>query len=423
MVTLNISGVTCHYGSVKILEDVTFSVKGGDFVGILGPNGSGKTTLLRAISKTLKPRIGTIFLDEVDVYSLKNVEVARTMAVVPQDTSLAFDFTALEAVLMGRNPHLSRFKFEDEQDLAVAREAMELTSTWHLADKLLSQLSGGEKQRVIIARALAQEPKILLLDEPTTHLDICHQIEIMDLLRRLSQQRKLVVLAVFHDFNLAAKYCDSVVLLKDGKIFSIGSMKDVLTGENIKKVYGVNVLVQTHPVTGSIYVMPVSTSRPEAKQPRRLKVHVICGGGSGVSLLNSLVDHRFNVTAGVLNLLDSDHEVADMLKVPVVGEAPFSPITEKAQAANLEMVEKADVVVLTDVPFGYANMKNLEAVKWALEHGKLIIMIEDTPIKERDFTGGKAEELWRELKNGGATTVSSVEEALCRLDEFEKVKD
>ena len=190
MVLLNVDGVECRYGSVKVLEDVSLSVKGGDFVGILGPNGSGKTTLLKSISRILKPHKGTILLDEADIYSLKSVDVAKQMAVVPQDTSIGFNFAALDIVLMGRNPHMKRFQMESEKDMAVARKVMNLTNIWHLAERPINELSGGEKQRVIIARALAQEPKILLLDEPLTHLDIANQLEIMDLVKDLCVKEK-----------------------------------------------------------------------------------------------------------------------------------------------------------------------------------------------------------------------------------------
>ena len=208
LVLLNVDGVECRYGSTKVLEDVSLSVKGGDFVGILGPNGSGKTTLLKSISRSLKPYKGTILLNESDIYSLKSVDVAKQMAVVPQETSIGFNFSALDVVLMGRNPHMKRFQMESSNDMAVARKVMNLTNIWHLAERPINELSGGEKQRVIIARALAQEPTILLLDEPLTHLDIINQLEIMDLVKDLCVKEKLIVLAVFHDFNLAARYCN-----------------------------------------------------------------------------------------------------------------------------------------------------------------------------------------------------------------------
>ena len=167
------------------MQDITFSVETGDFLGILGPNGSGKTTLLKSISRVLKPRKGAIFLDDNSLYGMKTMEVAKKLAMVPQDSAITFSFTAFQIVLMGRTPHLSRLETESEKDLAIAKKAMAFTGTLHLADRLITELSGGERQRVIIARALTQEPKILLLDEPTTHLDVSNQLEIMDLLKQL----------------------------------------------------------------------------------------------------------------------------------------------------------------------------------------------------------------------------------------------
>jgi iron complex transport system ATP-binding protein len=414
MVILTVNGVDCYYGSVKVLENVRLSVKERGFVGVLGPNGSGKTTLLRSISRTLKPHRGVILLNDVNVYALKSVEVAKQMAVVPQDTLIAFNFTALDIVLMGRNPHLSRFQMESEKDVAIARRVMELTNTWHLAGRPINELSGGERQRVIIARALAQEPKVLLLDEPTVHLDMNNQLEIMDLLKELCIKKGLVVLAVFHDFNLAARYCDSAVLLKDGKIVSAGNLDAVLTSENIKSVFQVDAMVKRHPITNSLYMIPISMPKPSLS--RKLSVHLICGAGTGTTLMKVLVDEGYNVTAGVLNVLDTDYETAHLLKVPVTSEAPFSPITEEAYGANLEMISKASAVVLTAIPFGYGNLRNLEAAKEALERGIPTFVIEEVPIEQRDFTKGKAEKHLTELKSKGAIFVRNQNELLSLLD-------
>lgn len=414
MVILTVNGVDCYYGSVKVLENVRLSVKERDFVGVLGPNGSGKTTLLRSISRTLKPHRGVILLNDVDVYALKSVEVAKQMAVVPQDTLIAFNFTALDIVLMGRNPHLSRFQMESEKDVAIARKAMELTNTWHLAERLINELSGGERQRVIIARALAQEPTVLLLDEPTVHLDINNQLEIMDLLKELCIKNGLVVLAVFHDFNLVARYCDSAILLNDGKIISMGDLDAVFTSENIRKVFQVDAVVKKHPITNSLYIIPVSMPKPPLS--KRLSVHLICGAGTGTALMKILADEGYNVTAGVLNVLDTDYETAQLLKIPVTSEAPFSLITEETHRANLEMINKASAVVMTAVPFGYANLRNLEAAKEALERGIPTFVIEEVPIEQRDFTKGKAKKHLTELKSKGAIFVKNQNELLSLLD-------
>lgn len=421
MVVLNVDGIECRYGSVKVLENVSFTVKEGDFVGILGPNGSGKTTLLKSISRTLKPYRGTILLNEADIYSLKSVDVARQLAVVPQDSSIGFNFAALDIVLMGRNPHMSRFQMESSKDLAIAKKAMLLTNTWQFAERPVNELSGGERQRVIIARALAQEPKILLLDEPLTHLDIINQLEIMDLVKSLCDNEKLIVLAVFHDLNLAARYCTSAIMLKKGKIFAAGSLEEVLTSENIKSVFDVDAIVKKHLVTNSLFVIPLS---PQKTPPsRKCAIHLICGAGTGTALMKALLDEGYSVTAGVLNVLDTDFETAQFLKIPVASEAPFSPITEKTHKDNLAMIEKASVVVVTSVPFGFGNLQNLEAALASLERGVPTFVIDEVPIESRDFTKGKAKALLAELKNKGAVFVKDQTELLSLLNvSAEKLK-
>ncbi|MCK5628301.1 ABC transporter ATP-binding protein [Candidatus Bathyarchaeota archaeon] len=410
---LNVDGVECRYGSVKILENVNLSVKPGDFVGILGPNGSGKTTLLKSISRSLKPHRGTILLNKTNIYDLKSVEVAKQMAVVPQNTSIGFSFTALDVVLMGRNPHMSRFQMENKKDMDVARRAMSITNTWSFAERPINELSGGERQRVIIARALAQEPKILLLDEPMTHLDMINQLEIMDLLKDLSIKESIMVLVVFHDLNLAARYCTSAILLSKGKIFSAGTLEVVLTSENIREVFQVNAMVKKNFVTNSLYVIPLST--PKSPTFRNCSIHLICGAGTGTPLMKILLDEGYSVTAGVLNVLDTDYETAQFLNIPVTTEAPFSPITEKTHRANLEMMSKARTIVLTSIPFGHGNLKNLEAVKEGLKMGIPTFIIEEIPVENRDFTQGKAKSKLDELKNEGARFVKDPNELLSLL--------
>jgi len=381
MVTLTIDDIDCSYGSVDVLKDVGFAVKSGQFLGILGPNGSGKTTLLRSISRVLKPQKGTILIGDENVYKMKTVDVAKQMAVVPQSTPVSFDFTALEVVLMGRNPHMARFKMEGKKDLDIAKNSMQLTRTWEFADRPVNELSGGESQRVIIARALAQEPQILLLDEPTTHLDISNQLEIMDLIKHLCETKKLLIVAVFHDFNLAARYCDSIILLNDGKIVAVGKLNDTLTSENVKKVFDVDTIVKKHPITGSLYVIPIS--RPIIQKQKSLLVHLICGGGTGSPVMKTLRDEGYRVTAGVLNLLDTDQETAQLLSVPTTNDAPFSPITDEAHKANLQMISKANVLVVTPTQFGEGNMRNLDAAETALKERQSHKILDETQKQRR----------------------------------------
>jgi iron complex transport system ATP-binding protein len=417
MVVLSIDGIDCLYGSFKVLENVCFKVESGTLVGILGPNGSGKTTLLRSVSRVLKPRRGTVFLNDLNVYEMKTVEVARQMAVVPQDTVMTFNFTVQDIVLMGRNPHLTRFKMEGEKDIVIVREAMKLTNTSYLAERSITELSGGERQRVMIARALTQEPKVLLLDEPTSHLDINNQLEIMDLIKKLCKERNILVLAVFHDFNLAARYSDMIILMKEGKIYSCGSPREVFTRENLNQVFQVDTMVKKHPITGFLYVVPMP--RPKNKRRRKLTVHLVCGGGTGSSLMKRLLDEGYNITTGVLNLLDTDHETAQLLGVKIISEAPFSPITDEAYEANLKAIRNADALLLTSFQIGAGNMKNLKAVEAAIEMKIPTLILEDIPISERDFTGGKAQNLYTEIKKRNAMFLKDTSQLFQKLEDLE----
>jgi len=241
----------------------------GEVLGIVGPNGSGKTTLLRCINMVLKPKAGTVLIDGQDILELDRKEIAKSIGVVPQNSNVRFPFTVLDVVLMGRTPHMERLDRESLKDIEVAKKAMEMTNTEHLADRLIDEVSGGEKQRVIIARALAQEPKILLLDEPTLHLDINHQLELLELIRELSKRNSLVVILVSHDLNLAARYCDRMILLSSGKIHSAGRPSEVLTPENIKEVYQVVVEVSKDPETDAPHIL----LKEPVKQIRSAQTH------------------------------------------------------------------------------------------------------------------------------------------------------
>lgn len=234
-----------------VLRCVSCSVGEGEIVGLIGPNGSGKSTLLRLMDGLLNPGGGEILLRGRPVSRVPRGELARTIAVVSQEQPMPFPYRVREVVMMGRSPHLGRLRFEGSGDIEIAREAMEMTAVEELADRKMGELSGGERQRVWIARALAQEPEIMLLDECTVFLDIRHQILFFDLLRSLHRSRRIAVLFVTHDVNLAARYAERLVMLDRGEVRAAGPVWDVLTEQNIREVYGTDVLVDRHPTTGS----------------------------------------------------------------------------------------------------------------------------------------------------------------------------
>jgi iron complex transport system ATP-binding protein len=254
------------YGATEVLRGVSIDVAADGFVGILGPNGSGKTTLLRVLAGTIRPSRGRVTLDGVEIRSISRQLLARRMAVVPQETRLSFDFSALEVVLMGRYPHLGRFEIEGPADLAMARDALAATGTADFADRPFTTLSGGEKQRVIIASALAQiaapgsdpSPGFLLLDEPTVALDLAYQLEIAHLLQTLQRERQVAIVVSTHDLNFAAAFCATLVLLKQGRVLAAGPTADVLRPELIRELYGVRADVRLHAEAGHLVVVPIA---------------------------------------------------------------------------------------------------------------------------------------------------------------------
>jgi iron complex transport system ATP-binding protein len=243
-------------GDRLVLNEVSLTIDPGLIVGLLGPNGSGKTTLIRILAGLLTPLRGSVMLDGQPLAAWSRRQLARRVALVPQETNAAFDFSVLDMVLMGRYPHIGTFALEGPQDLALAREALAATGTAPFEGRAFKTLSGGEKQRVVIASALAQASDVLLLDEPTASLDLGYQMEIAALLRRLNRERLTTMVLSTHDLNLAAAMCDRVVLIRGGRIVADGATEDVLTADRILSVYGVHADVQYHPRAGHLMVVP-----------------------------------------------------------------------------------------------------------------------------------------------------------------------
>ncbi|MCP4369379.1 MAG: ABC transporter ATP-binding protein [Deltaproteobacteria bacterium] len=245
---VEINNLSFSYKNIQILTSLSFSVPKGDFFIIIGPNGSGKTTLIKAISGILKPQEGKLKILDLPFGDYSRNSLAKTIALVPQLVSIDFPFTVAELVLMGRSPHLNILGLEQEKDLKIANRSMAFTEVEHLAHRKLDQLSGGECQRVFIARAICQEPKIILLDEPTASLDLTHQMKIMDLMEKLKNELGTTIIMVSHDVNLAAMYSDRLLLLKNGEIAGLGKPDEILTLDILKKTYDCRLLVDESPV-------------------------------------------------------------------------------------------------------------------------------------------------------------------------------
>jgi iron complex transport system ATP-binding protein len=401
---LRIRDVVAGYPGREVLRGVTVDVRPGEVVGLIGPNGSGKTTLVRVASRGLQPAAGSVRLHGVDPYAVPARAAARLAAVVPQELAPAFSFTVLEVVMMGRSPHLAAWRSGGPEDWAMARAAMATANVHHLADRAIEELSGGERQRSIIAQALAQDAPILLLDEPTTHLDLRHVLDAMVVMRGLAADAGAAVLAVFHDLNLAGAFCDRLYALAAGRVVAEGRPAEVVNPALLREVYGVEADVTLAPATGRPSVALTAARGPVTSRTQR--VHVIGGAGRGAALMRDLVERGFDVTAGVLHATDSDEVVAEHLNLARVTVPAFAPVDARSIADGLALAAGAVAVVLCDPPFGPGNVENLAIAAGAADAGVPVHMLEVTPIEERDFTGGDATRRWRELA-GRATVAGS----------------
>lgn len=258
MAFLEVKDLKSGYGDTLVLHRVSFSVERSEFIGIIGPNGSGKTTLLKTLTHIIRPIEGTVLLEGKDIHRMGSLEIARKFAMVGQDLISIFSFTVNEIVLMGRTPHIGIFGHEKKQDLEIVQEILQLTDLEDFKDRPIDELSAGERQRVLVARALAQQPKVLLLDEPTAHLDIGYQVEILDLVKSLKKEKLLTVICVLHDLNLASQYCDRILLLNKGMVAGLAPPTQILRYDTIEKVFNAVVLVNDKTLPNRPLVIPIS---------------------------------------------------------------------------------------------------------------------------------------------------------------------
>jgi iron complex transport system ATP-binding protein len=393
---LALERVSAGYGGDPVVRDVSLEVRGGEVVGLVGPNGSGKTTLVRVASRALRPERGSVRVAGRDPYTASGREAARRLAVVPQDLAPAFSFTVLETVLMGRTPYLPAWGGGEAEDWAKARAAMLAASVQHLADRPVEELSGGERQRVVLAQALAQDAQVLLLDEPTTHLDIRHVLDLLSIVRGLAEREGVAVLAVLHDLNLAGAVCDRVVALHRGEVVADGRPEEVVTSRLLRSVYGVEAEVLPDEVTGRPTVRLgtlLATSSPLGH-----RAHVVGGAGRGAPVIRRLAEAGYDVSAGVLHASDTDTILAERLNLARVSVPAFSTIDPVSAAECERLMRSADLLVVCDVPFGPGNLENLRLALAAARAGVRTVLLEQVPIAERDFTGGEATTLWAQIR-------------------------
>jgi iron complex transport system ATP-binding protein len=361
-----------------VLRRVSFSLRGGEFVGVVGPNGSGKSTLLDLIDGVLAPAEGAVLVRGRGTREFRRREMAREIALVPQRFDLEFDLTVREVVEMG-----AYGRGADCTPASAAAVALDRLGIAGLAERRFPQLSGGEKQMVVLAQALVQDAGLLLLDEPASSLDVSHQLALFELLKKLNAEG-LTVVCVLHDLNLALTYFDRLLVLSHGGVAAWGPTEEALSPEVLEAVYGVHAHLHRHAGRTFLTFSP----RRAARTGERGRLHLVCGGGTGSALMRELTERGYSVSAGVLNALDSDEVTGRELGLPMAVEAPFAPIGDDAHAENLRLMADADLVVLSDVPLGRGNARNLDAVRAALGRGARVWVL--AGVLEQDHTGAAA---------------------------------
>ncbi len=408
---LTYAGATIGYPGVDVVRDATLSVAAGEVVGLIGPNGAGKSTMLRAVTGSARVTTGVVELESRSLADIGPRDRARLVGVVPQQVSAAFSFSAREFVLMGRHPHLSRLQQPADVDISLAEEVMARTDTARLAEDGVDTLSGGDLQRLALAQALVQQPRVLLLDEATSHLDLNHRLQVLDLVRELADSG-MAVLAVFHDLDLAARYSDRIAVIDSGRLGPVGPPAEVLTGEMLARVFAVRAVVGTDPVTGSVTVTPVL--REEAvERASRGRVLVLGGSGAAAPLLRTLYLAGYDVHAGALNRGDIDHAVAEALGLGMIDLPAFAEVDDAAAAHLRAVAGEADAVVVAEIPVGRANLAALRAVAENTVARRLVFVGALGP--ERDYTGGEASEAARTAVDAGAMIAHDPDEAFARL--------
>jgi iron complex transport system ATP-binding protein len=435
---LEVQHMSFGYQEQPLLFDVSLRIEAGEMLGLLGPNGSGKTTLLRILSGVLEPQQGRVLLDGRELRAWGRQRVAQRIAVVPQELHMPFAFTVEQMVEMGRTPFVSGFFARlGRHDRAMIADAMTAAGVEVLAPRVFNELSGGERQRVMIAMALAQQPSVLLLDEPTAHLDIKYQVETLELVQRLNRERGVTIVAAIHDLNLAARYFSRLLLFQRG-VVADGSPAEVLEPTLLSRVYGVKVRVGILSGAAHLSVLPPDARHGEQegdeREKSRPRVHVIAGGGTGAIIMRALADARIPFSAGALNIGDSDHTLALRLAQEVITEQPYSPISATALEQVRQSLECVALLIVCPTPIGPGNLCLLQEALHAAQRGLPVLLLasqtaesvcapesaietndgllERTGMAARDYTNGAALHLVGELLQHGARVTASVSEVV-----------
>ena len=411
---LRLTGIDVAYGGRAALVNVDLTVRPGEFLALTGPNGSGKSTLLRVALGLVEPRRGSAELFGTLLGALSVRERAFRVAWVPQAEPLREDVPLDRYVLYGRYAAHGTFGREDENDRRLAATSIAEVGLADRASETLLALSGGERQRAVLARALCQQAPLLLLDEPTTHLDVGHQLDLLERVRRLVRERGITVVAALHDLNLAARFADRIVVLWRGRCVADGPPGQVLSSELLARVWGIDAELRKDPGSGLPYLLPrLAPPAPPGTAPGP-RVHVVAGGGSGASLVRRLVDAGYDVSVGVVPLFDTDATVAQELGVPAALELPFAPIGAEALRRFDSLVDGARAVVVAPFPVGPTNVANLTRLT-GRTGGPPVLLLPKPPGVRWDYAEGAGLAARAELRAHGAVEVAGEDAAVAWL--------
>ena len=417
--SLEVVRLSVRYGQRWALRSVSVRVAEGEVVALAGPNGSGKSSLIRAVATALPASGGEVRVRGHRLQGLSALERAREVTWMPQEESLGDNVSLADYVEYGQYARHSRWRPPSESDRAGVRAALRTVDLEALAARGVLELSGGERQRARLARALAQDTPLLLLDEPTAHLDVSHQLEVLERIREYARSTRRAVLLALHDLNLAARFADRVAVLSRGRLRTVGPPAEVLSPELLSEVWGVVAELRRDPASGLPYLIPrlPGPAAPEREGPlRSFRLHVVAGGGSGGPIYRAAVDRGWEVSTGVLPLFDSDSEVAAELGLTAAVEVPFAPIGGEALDRLDQLLGPAQAIVVAPFPVGPTNLANLEHLLAWVER-RPVLLIDLPPGAPWDYTGGRAETVRGRLVAEGATCVPDVASAIRWLDE------
>ena len=409
--------VSVAYGDHPAVRSISLTVRPGEVVALAGPNGSGKSTLIRAAVGLTERIGGTVRVGSCDLRTAPSTERARRVAWMPQDEPVGDNVPLVDYVEYGRYSWIPRWARPGPNDRAQVARALAEVDLTALVGRGIAQLSGGERQRARLARTLAQDAPVILLDEPTAHLDIGHQLDVLERIRSFAHREGRAVLLAVHDLNLAARFADRIAVLSHGRLVATGAPAEVLSPELLEQVWGVVAEIRTDRQSGLPYLLPRLTPPDRdrlAPSPGQFRVHLVAGGGSGSVLLRTLFDRGFDLSVGVVPLFDSDTELARDLGLPVAAELPFAPIGPEAVGRLDLLLEKAGAILVAPFPVGPTNLANLEhLLEWI---GRRPLGLLDQPASERwDYTDGRATRVRDELLRRGATPLRDLDAAVAWL--------